>query len=115
MEKDSEVQEFRNQAITINWKTAAKFVVYGLDEDMVYAWSSQAVLVVKNPPADAGDIRDMGSSPGSGRSPGVENGNPLQYSSLENSMDRGAWQAIYSSWACRESDMTKHTHSRFFF
>ena len=91
MEKDSEVQEFRNQAITINWKTAAKFVVYGLDEDMVYAWSSQAVLVVKNPPADAGDIRDIGSSPGSGRSPGVGHGNSLPYSCLENPMDREAW------------------------
>ena len=44
--------------------------------------------VVKNPPANAGD---MGSIPGSGRSPGVGNGNPLQYSCLENSMDRGVW------------------------
>ena len=49
--------------------------------------------VVKNPPANAGDARDVGSIPGSGRSPGVGNGNPLQYSCLENSMDRGAWQA----------------------
>ena len=46
--------------------------------------------VVKNPPANAGD---MGLIPGSGRSPGGENGNPLQYSYLENPMDRGAWQA----------------------
>ena len=45
--------------------------------------------MVKNPPANAGDARDMGSVTGSGRSPGVGNGNPLQ-SSLENSMDRGA-------------------------
>ena len=51
-------------------------------------------LVVKNPPANAGDIRDTGSIPGSGRSPGEGNGNPLQYSCLENSMDRGAWRAI---------------------
>ena len=50
-------------------------------------------LVVKNPPADAGDIRDMGSIPGLGRSPGGGPGNPLQYSCLENSMDRGAWWA----------------------
>ena len=47
-------------------------------------------LVVKNPPANAGDA---GSVLGWGRSPGVENGNPLQYSCLENSMDRGPWQA----------------------
>ena len=51
-------------------------------------------LAVKNSPANAGDIRDMGSIPGLGRSPGGENGNPLQYSCLENSMDRGTWQAI---------------------
>ena len=48
---------------------------------------------VKNPPANAGDIGDMGSLPGSGRSPGEGNGNPLQYVCLENSMDKGAWQA----------------------
>ena len=46
--------------------------------------------VVKNLPAHAGDARDMGLIPGSGRSPGVGNGNPLQYSCLENPMDRGA-------------------------
>ena len=48
--------------------------------------------VVKNPPANAGDKRDMGSAPGSGRSPGEENGNPLQYACLGNPMDGGAWQ-----------------------
>ena len=48
--------------------------------------------MVKNPPANAGDKRDAGSIPGSGRSAAVGNGNPLQYSCLENSMDRGAWQ-----------------------
>ena len=51
-------------------------------------------LVVKNLPANAGDIRDMGAIPGFGRSPGGGNGNLLQYSCLENPMDRGAWQAI---------------------
>ena len=50
-------------------------------------------LVGKNPPADAGDIRDVGLIPGSGRSSGEGNGNPLQYSCLENLMDREAWQA----------------------
>ena len=49
--------------------------------------------VVKNPSANAGDEGDAGSIPGLGRSLGVGNGNPLQYSCLENSMDRGAWQA----------------------
>ena len=46
-------------------------------------------LVVKTPPADAGDVRDAGSVPGSGRSPGGGHGNPLQYSRLENPTDRG--------------------------
>ena len=49
--------------------------------------------VVKNPSASAGDTRDTGSVPGSGRSPGEGNGNLLQYSCLENSMDRRAWRA----------------------
>ena len=60
---------------------------------VVCFWVSQVVLMVKNPPANAGDLRDMGSIPGSGRSPGGGHGNPLKYSSLENPMDRGAWQA----------------------
>ena len=51
------------------------------------------VLVVKNPPANVGDIRDMGLIPGLGRSPGEVKGNPLQYSCLENSMDTEAWWA----------------------
>ena len=49
--------------------------------------------MVKNPPANAGDIGDVGSIPGSGRSPGGGHGNPLQSSCLENPMDRGAWWA----------------------
>ena len=51
---------------------------------------THTVLVVKNPPANAGDIRDTGLIPGLGRSPGEGHGNPLQYSCLENSRDRGA-------------------------
>ena len=54
-------------------------------------WSGDSVaLVVKNPSANAGDIRDSGSIPGLGRSSGGGNGNPFQYSCLENPMDRGA-------------------------
>ena len=56
-------------------------------------WVSQLVLVVKNLPADGGDRRDTGSIPGLGRSPEGGHGNPLQYSCLENPMDRGAWWA----------------------
>ena len=64
--------------------------------------ASNVVLVVKNPPATAGGIRDMDLIPGSGRSPGVGNGNPLQCSCLKNPMDRGAWWAavhgVAKSW-----------------
>ena len=56
--------------------------------------ASQVALVVKNPPARAGDIRDTGSIPGLERAPGGGHGNPLPYSCLENLMDRGAWRAI---------------------
>ena len=52
--------------------------------------------VVKNPPSNAGDTGDVGLIPESGRFPGEANGNPLHYSCLENSMERGAWWAIQS-------------------
>ena len=55
-------------------------------------WASYMALVVKNPPAK---VRDSGSIPGSGRFPGVGNGNPLQYSCLESPTDRGAWRATF--------------------
>ena len=72
------------------------------------------VSVVKNLPANAGD---MGSIPGSGKSPEEGNGNPLQYSCQGNPMDRGVWWAIYSPWGHKESDITEcvrthvHTHT----
>ena len=69
--------------------------------------------MVKNLPANAGDPRDMGSIPGLVRFPGVGNGSPLQYSSLENSVDRGAWRAAVLGFT--ESETTKrlstHTHT----
>ena len=55
--------------------------------------ASQVAVVVKNQPANTGDIKDAGSFPGSGRSPGEGHGNPLQYSYLENPMERGDWWA----------------------
>ena len=66
--------------------------------------------MVKNPPADVGDERDMGSIPGLGRSPGEGNVNPLQYSSLGNPTDRGAWQATVHG-GHKESDATEHAHT----
>ena len=63
---------------------------------------SKVALVVKNLPANSRDIRDVGSIPGSGRSPGGGHGNSLQYSCLQNVMDRGAWRAtvhkVAKSW-----------------
>ena len=56
-------------------------------------WDFPGGSVVKNPPVNAGDAREVGLIPGLGGSPGGENGNPLQYSCLENLMDRGAWWA----------------------
>ena len=87
-------------------------------------WASQVVLVVKNPPAKVGDIRDTGSIPGSGRSPGGGHGNPLQYSCLENPMNRepGGLQSMGSKragydWvtyahvqACMHTRTHTHTH-----
>ena len=61
-------------------------------------------LVAKNRPAGAGDTRDAGSIPASGRSPGEGNGNPFQYSYLENPLGRGAWPTIVHG--SQESDMT---------
>ena len=59
--------------------------------------------MVKNLPANGGDARDTGLIPELGRSPGEGNGNPLQYSSLENSMDRRAWQATVHGIAKRQT------------
>ena len=63
-------------------------------------------VAVKNPPANIGDKRDVGSIPESGRPRGGGHGNPLQYSCLENPMDRGAWWAAVHR---RESDTTEAT------
>ena len=71
--------------------------------------------MVKNPPANTGDKRDTVLIPGSGRFTGVGNGNPFQYSCLENSMDRGAWQAVVhgvtKSWTCEHARIHTHTHT----
>ena len=66
--------------------------------------ASRVALEVKNLPTNAGDVRDMGSIPGLGRSPGIRHGNSLQYSCLKNPMDRGAWWAAVHGVA-KELDM----------
>ena len=70
--------------------------------------------MVKNLPDNTEDIRDVASIPGSGRSPGEGNGNLFQYSCLENSKDRRAWQATVHGVA-RESDMTKQPENLYFY
>ena len=62
-----------------------------VDSTCSTGWASQVTLAIKNLLAKVGDIRDTGLIPRSGRSPGGGHGNPLQYSCLENPMDRGAW------------------------
>ena len=64
-------------------------------------------LVVKNLPARTGDIRDVGSIPGLGRSPGGGNGNPLQYPCLENPIDRGAWWATVHEVAKSQTQLER--------
>ena len=68
--------------------------------------------MVKNPPANSGDIRNVGSIPGSGRSPGKGNGNPLQYSCLKNPMDGGAWRATVHRVAKSRTRLSDFTTSR---
>ena len=72
-------------------------------------WVSQVALVVKNLPAKRGDLRDTGSIPGLGRSLGRRHGNPVQYSCLENPMDRGAWQATVQGGSHKELDTAETT------
>ena len=64
----------------------------GVMKSELHTGASLVELAVKNPSANAGDVRDVGLIPGSGRSPGRGHGNPLEYSCLENPMDRGAWR-----------------------
>ena len=78
-------------------------------------WVYQVALVVNNLPANAGVLKEAGLTTGLGRSPGGGNGHPLQYSCLENSMDRGAWQATYhgvtKSWTQLKQLSTTHTYT----
>ena len=75
----------------------------------LYIWVS---LAVKNLPANAGDVREAGSIPGWGRSPGGGNGNLLQYSWLENLHGQKSL-AGYSPWGCQESDTTEYARTFF--
>ena len=77
-------------------------------------WASQVALVVKNPPANVGDVKDVGSIPGSGRSPEGGHSNPFQYSCLENPIDRGPWWAtghMVTKSQTRLKELNTRTHS----
>ena len=80
-------------------------------ESLLYIYmlcgASQLVLVVKDLPTNAGDIRDLGSIPGLGRPPGGGHGHPLQYSCLENDTDRGAWRAIVHGVAKSQTQLKR--------
>ena len=83
-----------------------------------HVWTSQVVLLIQNLPANAGDIRDAGSIPGLGRSPGRGHGNPLQYSFLENPMDRRAWLATVHGVAKNRTRLKRFstcTHTYFWY
>ena len=83
-------------------------ILKNLYTDNVHLYTdSQVVLVVKNPPANAGDTRDMGSVPGLGRFPGGGHGNPFWYSCLENPVDRGAWRATVHRVAKSQTKLKK--------
>ena len=68
-------------------------------------------VMVKDLSASVGDEGNTGSTPGLGRSPGVGNGNPLQYSCLENPMDSVAWRTVVRPWGHQDLDTTEHTHT----
>ena len=96
------IENLNGFALVINWSaefltqlTDGKDTPWTVDVSsfLLLKHASQVALVVNNPPANVGDIRDVGSVPGLGRSPDRGRDNPLQYSCLENSMDRGAWRA----------------------
>ena len=88
-------QTFVGKVMSLFFNMLSRLVITFLPKSkcLLISW---VALVVKNLPANAGDIKDVSSIPVSGRSPGEGSGNPLQYSCLENPMDRGAWQAIQS-------------------
>ena len=85
-------RDLQPRAVTAEKMGTAKHLP-GVTLELLGDGASQVVLVVKNPPVNAGEVRDVSSTPGLGRSPGGGHGNPLQYSCLENPMDRGARRA----------------------
>ena len=90
--------------------TILYIALFSVIEGSILGGGFPSGVAVKNPPANAGETRDTGSIPRSGRSPGEGNGNLLQCSCLENSVGREAWQA-YSPRGYKELDTTEHTYT----
>ena len=86
--------------------------MYHLYYYIFQAGASQLALVVRSPLPNTGDAKDVDSIPGSGRSPGVGNENPLQYSCLQSSMDRGAWQATVLGMAKSQTQLSTTTTTK---
>ena len=101
--------------LRINFHLFLKFVYFWLEDNCftILCWLGfPHDAVVKNLSANAGDARDVGLTPGSGRSPGWANGNPFQHSCLENSMDRGVWRVTAHGFAKSQTLLsTQHSNS----
>ena len=102
----------RTKPKSCDLNSAKFFSQISIEVQYTYRRASQVALAVKKTPANAGDIRDVASVPGSGRSSGGGHGNPLQYSCLENPIDRGAWQATVHSFTELDKAewLNNHTH-----
>ena len=95
------------------WATVRGVTESDMTEGLTLSlWASLVAQMVKNLPANAGNTRDAGSVPGLGRSPGEENGYPLQYSWQENPMDRGAWWATIHG-VTNSSTQLRNKHLRY--
>ena len=101
-EEPGKLGSMESQRVRHDWATSLSPSLYS------HFGTSQMVLVVKNLPSNAGDVRDMGLISGSGRSPRGGHGNPVQYSCLENLHGQRSLEG-YSTWCLKESDMTEVT------
>ena len=107
-----DASEISPDSTNVTW--ARVKLLIGIFNHLCFLGAFQVGLVIKNPPANAGDVRVVGSIPGSERSPGGEHGNPHQYACLENPTDRGARgttvHRIVRSWT-RQKWLSTHTHT----
>ena len=98
----------KSSSLKVKWTCSRLFVIGSLGVLRDFLGTSPVALVVKNLPASVGEVRDVGSILGSGKCPGVGNGNPLPSSGLENPLDRGVWWAAIHGVA-KSQDTTEET------